>query len=294
MLSLVSAGLLFAATAVQAGPSTVTCNSNTKWLWNNDGIDPCAIWAQMLSVCDSTATVQPLSQSGPPYKYPAASDSTNKCNCNEDAYKLMASCVYCQGSSNSWPTLSQWNANCPEYDNFWFSAPGFDINSSAALDVDQALPPSTKYYFVSGTWDPRQACLASDAVYTTCNAMFPTGTSNSNSSSGGSGSGSGYPGPVNGGPIDDPLDDGVAAGVTVLVVVLVVCAALPAIGSIIGLIVFCVRQKNRRQFYQPLAQYYRNGGLPPGASAAPTLGYAAPTPGYAAPTPGYFNDGKAL
>jgi len=119
------------------------------------------------------------------------------------------------------------------------------------------LPPSVQFYRPNVTWEPKAACRMSFSDWDECDAKFGT-LASSDDDSGPTARPSRRPSSSSSGyNIYDDFDP------KVVWIIAAVCIAIPALTSIIALIVCCVRQKNRKKFYGPLAAYYRSGGAPP-------------------------------
>ncbi|KAH7106468.1 hypothetical protein BKA62DRAFT_687236 [Auriculariales sp. MPI-PUGE-AT-0066] len=252
--------LLLSAAGVVGTKSTVTCTRNYSWLNNKEGKDPCATWAEMRSLCDSASTsdITPLSSVYSSYPYP--SSQTANCDCNEEAYDLMASCVYCQGSAydGKWASVSNWKTNCPSFESSFIFSSAFDDHPDEGVNISSNLSSSVNYYQPNITWDPKKACYTGDD-FDACENTVGSYSGDSSSSvkpkatstskhSGGS---------------DYDYYHWSDENLKWAWIGLAIACAIPALMSAIALIVCCVRQKNRKKFYAPLAGYYANGGAPP-------------------------------
>jgi len=244
-----SLSLLLAAAAVRAGQSTVSVTSATAWLNSEDGETPCAVWAKMRSVCDpsSASDVSPLSTlGGLEYPPPTSASTTVDCDCNGDAYDLMAACAYVQDGGYTWPTLSEWQGSCPAYTDSFASSYGYEYDLTAAGEVLSALPIFSSVYRPFTTFVPSDACDNSGHSVD-CYQQF---LSSGSGSSYGSGSSNGYRAAV-------------VANLATARIVAAIFVMIPMLCSIAALIICCVRNKNRKKFYGPLAAHYANGGLAP-------------------------------
>ncbi|KAH7106466.1 hypothetical protein BKA62DRAFT_687230 [Auriculariales sp. MPI-PUGE-AT-0066] len=241
--------------------SSVICSRISPWMKSNDNEDPCAYWARMRSFCDtsSASDIKPLSFSVVG-SYSPPTNQTTSCDCNLDAYNLMSSCTYCQGAhyDNKWPSVSTWASSCPNTSNGLPRGLNHGNNiSEAELGFDVEMAFSVSLYTPSSTWDPKAACRSGGDSHA-CDSSTSSGHSWSSSWD----------------------DDSLTATYRVYGYIIVGLWGAVALGSLLALIVCCIRQRNRKRFYKPLAAYYLGGGLPPYTAYNPAYNPNSVTKGH--------------
>ncbi|KZW02783.1 hypothetical protein EXIGLDRAFT_759499 [Exidia glandulosa HHB12029] len=288
-VSLVAAGLALGVLGArgQSGSTTAVC-TYADWTINSDGESACLVWAQLQSLCKTSGvSVGRVTNATAPYPPPSGSTATD-CNCNVVAYNLMAGCVnpvshppapfvpaLTDADIYSWDWVPQavWAQGCSSYTPD--GLPSSIKSEAAALDIPQwaFLVPSGSAWSAGNAEDVAEGGSASA---TASGSSGPSRATTSASSTAWTDDGDGpyYSG-------GDDFDEGTVKNVgTILGAVLGVLIGLPALGSLIALIVFCNRENNRKKFYGPLAAYYQNGGAPPPelmTQAAP-MGMGGPAP----------------
>ncbi|WVW80657.1 hypothetical protein I302_102643 [Kwoniella bestiolae CBS 10118] len=165
---------------VKGQTTNATCFSTNenKWMFNNAGESPCAVWSKVQSLCipqTSYINVPPLLDQS--YSYNLPNGGSSGCQCNTVSYSLMSACALCQYPSASLPSEQDWSGNCRNYAN---DGLGFD---TSVLSI-----PAFAYHQWSGsTFDQDQAKSSTatgppaQSYTTTLSRTFPSSTLSSSS-----------------------------------------------------------------------------------------------------------------
>lgn len=101
---------------VAAQKTSATCTPEWDWLSNRGGESPCAVAAQLLSLCSSRPAAYAL---GSGSLYIPSSDSSvslmpNTCSCNIVTYNLLMACQACQkdSSPSQIPSWAEYSKEC--------------------------------------------------------------------------------------------------------------------------------------------------------------------------------------
>ncbi|EJU04642.1 hypothetical protein DACRYDRAFT_93125 [Dacryopinax primogenitus] len=164
----------------QGGTSNATCYP-PSWELNDQGENPCLVWAQLLTLCQSgPVNVQPLPNNSY-YLAPGDNWQPNDCNCNIVSYNLMEACCWCQPQTTSYTWLNEttWIRGCPTYNPT-------GVTGVSLADVH--IPAWTYEPGNGESWDPSQAQAYEAAISVSSTAAQSTSitTTSSSTSNGGS------------------------------------------------------------------------------------------------------------
>jgi hypothetical protein len=234
--------------------STVTCGyTGAAWELNSAGQNACQVYAALAGQCNSAFTIGDVTATSPPYM-----PQNNACTCNLVAYNLQAACGWCQSTiqTNWWLDEAQWAGNCTTSAFDATGIPSSVTTSSINIPAWARLTPT------GPSWDPSQASAAAVVVTGAVNTNTVGGVNTafpSESLNGFSFSYNPYTNTIDTNPYywNAYYSTGVAAYAVVLGVMFGLYGLL---GITVGVFYF-IRQKRRRAWYGPMAQYYRQSGV---------------------------------